>query len=615
MRGTRCGIHANTEVSFVSSEKGGAKGFDRALDNNILEHGATVFRGRQGSRSLIRRSNGGKQEEGAKKYGTKVRTHFMARVHTLRRAVESGRAHAQRRKMLALGAVLAIGLAVALALLLAGCGGGSSSSQDPPAAAATPAATVTTLSATDVGNIVQAAASAVAPTTMVIAVADRAGNVLAVYRKPNAPATVVGNFGAQVNANDVAVGLARTGAFFSNDQAPLTSRTVRFISGIHFPPGVSDAPNADLYGIENTNRGCTLSTTLEGAGLKPSMSINGGYGSGIITGKADLNDSDPNAVNPGGVPIYSGTTLVGGVGVTGVPGNVAEYAAVVGASSKGFSVIPMPLPSPGEVFLGGVALPSVDQTTAPAGVGTGTFTGNYIVLPMAGLPAPEGDLVPAVAGPVGGLAASDVETILNNAEATANTTRAAIRLPPGVKAKMVIAVADLDGTIIGLRRMTDATVFSVDVAASKARNMTYFNSSARLAADLNQVPMGTAVTNRTISFGAQPLFPPGINGSAAGPFFNLYSMDTANPCTQGFQTGAANANKSGIVFFPGSAGLFRNGVLVGGLGVSGDGVSQDDYVTSGGTAGFEAPLAIRADQIFIEGVRLPYFKFPRDPTN
>jgi uncharacterized protein GlcG (DUF336 family) len=95
---------------------------------------------------------------------------------------------------------------------------------------------------------------------------------------------------------------------------------------------------------------------------------------------------------------------------------------------------------------------------------------------------------------------------------------------------------------------------------------------------------------------------------------NLYLQDTANPCTQGFQPGPANVNKSGIVFFPGSAGLYRGGVLVGGLGVSGDGVEQDDYVTAAGAAGFEAPVAMRADQISISGVRLPYFKFPRNPT-
>jgi hypothetical protein len=54
---------------------------------------------------------------------------------------------------------------------------------------------------------------------------------------------------------------------------------------------------------------------------------------------------------------------------------------------------------------------------------------------------------------------------------------------------------------------------------------------------------------------------------------------------------------------------------VGGLGVSGDGVDQDDYVTAGGAVGFEAPAAIRADQIVIDGVRLPYLKFPRNPTD
>jgi hypothetical protein len=50
------------------------------------------------------------------------------------------------------------------------------------------------------------------------------------------------------------------------------------------------------------------------------------------------------------------------------------------------------------------------------------------------------------------------------------------------------------------------------------------------------------------------------------------------------------------------------------LGVSGDGVDQDDYVTAGGAAGFEAPEAIRADQIVIDGVRLPFLHFPRNPT-
>ena len=542
----------------------------------------------------------------------------MQKEHSIRRPVAARRALEQRKKTLAMGILLTLGIAGVLALLLLGCGGGGSTPTPPP-----PVATVQPLQVADVQNIVQAAVNSM-NVDMVVAIVDRAGFLLGVFRTQNAPATAIGNFGQALDANDVAVALARTGAFFSNDQAPLSSRTVRFISGIHFPPGVTNAPPADLYGIENTNRGCTLvNTAAFQSQIPPSLALGGGFGPGVLTGKADVMDSNPLAVNPGGVPIFNQNVVVGGIGVVTSSSNfnVAEYAAFVGSTTQRSgptdSFGPTPA-APGVVFIGGVALPFVTQTSLPAGVSVGPVAGagSYFVAPTnsAGQP-PDGDLITPAAGPLGGLSATDVQTILSNAEATANTTRAAIRLPIGSRARMVIAVADLDGTMIGLRRMQDSTVFSIDVAASKARNMVYFNSSARTAADLNQVPMGTAVTNRTISFGSQPFFPPGIDGSPAGPFFNLYLQDVANPCTQGMQAGPANVNKSGIVFFPGSAGLYRNGVLVGGLGVSGDGVDEDDYVTNGGTQGFEAPTNIRADQILINGVRLPYFKFPRNPTD
>jgi uncharacterized protein GlcG (DUF336 family) len=542
----------------------------------------------------------------------------MPTEHSIRKPVAARHALEQRQKTLALGILLALGIAGVLALLLVGCGGGSSTPVSPP-----PVPTVQALQIADVQKIVQAAVNS-ANVDMVVAVVDRAGFVLGVFRTQNAPVTAVGNFGQTLDANDVAVALARTGAFFSNDQAPLSSRTVRFISGIHFPPGVTNQPPADLYGIENTNRGCTLvSTAAFQNQIPPSLALGGGFGPGVLTGKADAMDSNALAVNPGGVPIFYQNVVVGGIGVvtSSSDPNVAEYAAFVGSTTQrtGHSDSFGPTPAaPGVVFIGGIALPFVTQTTRSSGVSTGPVagSGSFLVAPAnsAGQP-PEGDLITPAAGPLGGLSATDVQTVLDNAEATANVTRAAIRLPIGSRARMVIAVADLDGTIIGLRRMQDSTVFSIDVAASKARNMGYFNSSARAAADLNQVPISTAVTNRTISFGSQPFFPPGIDGSAAGPFFNIYLQDLANPCTQGMQAGPANVNKSGIVFFPGSAGLYRNGALVGGLGVSGDGVDEDDYVTNGGTKGFEAPASIRADQISINGVRLPYFKFPRNPTD
>jgi uncharacterized protein GlcG (DUF336 family) len=514
----------------------------------------------------------------------------------------------QKSEKFFFGKVNWITFALAATSCISGCGGGVG-----PLTSEAPPASVQSLTASDVTALVQAAAQAADPNTMVTAIVDRSGNILGVYRKPSAPALVTGNFGVQVDTNELAVSLARTAAFFSNDQAPLSSRTVRFISGIHFPPGVSNTSSAPLYGIENTNRGCALSSNfIAGQAIPPARSISGAStGLGIATGKADLNDSDPNAVNPGGVPLFRNGSVVGGIGVAGVAPDVAEYAAFAAATSNGFGPTPA---APGVVFIGGVALPFVNQMTPPAGVGAGTFSGSFVVGPSASPgPTPEGMLVAPAQGPLGGLSASDVTQIINNSIATANITRAVIRLPIGSSVRMAIAVADLDGTIIGLYRMADSTVFSIDVAATKARNMVYFSGPARTAADLNGVPMGTAVTNRTIGYGAQPLFPSGVDGSSAGPFFNLYQRDVANPCTQGFQV--AGPNQSGIVFFPGSVPLYRNGALVGGLGISGDGVDQDDFVANGGSAGFEAPSAIRADQVTIQGVRLPYLKFPQNPTN
>ncbi len=87
---------------------------------------------------------------------------------------------------------------------------------------------------------------------------------------------------------------------------------------------------------------------------------------------------------------------------------------------------------------------------------------------------PDGYLVGPNAGSA--LSASDVNEMIMTAVATANITRAVIRLPLNSTARMAIAVSDLDSTILGLYRMPDGTVFSADVAASKARNVIWFSS-------------------------------------------------------------------------------------------------------------------------------------------
>jgi uncharacterized protein GlcG (DUF336 family) len=460
-----------------------------------------------------------------------------------------------------------------------------------------------------------------------VAVVDRAGRILGLFRK-NPP---------DAGSDDRAVGLARTGAFFSNHQAPLSSRTVRFVSGVHFPPGVARTPNAALYGIENTNRGCDLAVAWKPGKFVPrARSVAGelfnlpcepgnalGCGTGPVTGKPDLFDThgggaspvhDPKRVpvNPGGLPVFRGAFLVGGIGVAGpgLPGNHAEFAALSGiaGSGAGLAFAPSPLPPPGVVFIDGIRLPLVVQTRQPGGTGGEVPAGSFEVGPADGGCAAEGDLV----GPTGSatLSQPEVERIVQQAIAAAARTRAVIRLPLGSRARMVIAVGDAAGNILALHRMPDATVFSIDVAVAKARNVVHFST-----AGMPDVPPGTAVTNRTIGFGAQPLFPAGIDGSQPGPFFGLFQQDAANPCSQGDQPG--NPNQNGIVFFAGSMPLYRDGpggpVLVGGLGISGDGVEQDDYVAFLGAQGFLPPEGMWADRVRVRGVRLPFIKFPRNP--
>lgn len=542
----------------------------------------------------------------------------------------------------------------------------------------TPAST-SMLMEDDVRRIVRDAARAVNDPRMVIAVVDRAGRILAVFRKPAAPTNVIAEFGRMADANNLAVALARTGAFFSNDQAPLSSRTVRFISGIHFPPGIAFTPNAALYGIENTNRGCDFGGPDETIfnpgkvvprarslrGVMENLPCNGtdqtGCGRGIATGKATLSDDIPypQGLDPGGTPLFKNGRVAGGIGVViGNEGQARTSNDYASAERAAFTAAcpglgsALPLPPPGVIFLDGIRLPfaKINGTelppvpsdfTCPSATNTG-FSGDF-PQPMEGefllgfgpvdggvvcdgwLIGPNGS-APGIAPQ---LTQPEVERIVRQAAEGTCRTRAAIRLPPNSAAKMAIAVSDVEGNILGLFRMPDSTVFSIDVAVAKARNVVYFSRAPR-PADFPGFPTNSAVavTNRTISFGSQPLFPPGIgpgrgpfDPASEGPFFrSLYLFDINNPCSQGSDPGPAAGqpdNRSGIVFFPGSAPLYRNGTLVGGLGISGDGVEQDDVVTDFGARGFEAPAEIRADQIILNTprgpVRMPYLKFNRNP--
>ena len=145
----------------------------------------------------------------------------------------------------------------------------------------------------------------------------------------------------------------------------------------------------------------------------------------------------------------------------------------------------------------------------------------------------------------------------------------------------------------------------------KARTALFFSDGTR------------AFGCRTVGFLAQSLYPPGIARTSPGIFlglqekFSAFPADFENPLNGAIVSGAPAVNPNlpnGITIFPGGFPLYRNGVIVGAIGVSGDGIDQDDIVTASGAALFPAPKGIRADRFAYRGARLPYAKFPRNPA-
>jgi hypothetical protein len=161
------------------------------------------------------------------------------------------------------------------------------------------------------------------------------------------------------------------------------------------------------------------------------------------------------------------------------------------------------------------------------------------------------------------------------------------------------------------------------------------------------IPGGTALTDgvaysaRAIGNLARPFFPDGINGNPPGPLSkppaewspfndglqldlvinrvvaNILAGAQVPPCT------ALARVPNGIQIFAGAVPIYRGGTLVGAIGVSGDGIDQDDMIAflglanagaALGTGIANAPLARRADQIAgLPGGQLRYVNCPIAP--
>jgi uncharacterized protein GlcG (DUF336 family) len=351
-----------------------------------------------------------------------------------------------------------------------------------------------------------------------------------------------------------------------------------------------------------------------------------------------------NALNdlPGGVPIFKNGVLAGGIGVHGAASQFnptfctgQSFDETIALGALGEFVLPSNLRGDG-IFIDGIRF-LFANASAPAGNFTLTFADlsslGAVIMPIVAAPMQK---FPSVAGyvnldathnfnPRSGsiLSSVDVERIIRQAAAQAAKTRAAIRRPVGVPAQVFISVVDVNGSVLGIWRTPDATIFSYDVSAQKARTALAFSNPAnaefgqRLRSILGIAPTAAiSMTTRAVGFLAQDFYPPGIDRDSLGqPVGPGPLFEGTNFRYQFRLLGEAGlpAYGNGITIFPGGIPLYKNGQLAGAIGISGDGVDQDDIIAAAGTAGFEPPASVRCDQFSFRGVRLPYVKFPRQP--
>ena len=195
-------------------------------------------------------------------------------------------------------------------------------------------------------------------------------------------------------------------------------------------------------------------------------------------------------------------------------------------------------------------------------------------------------------------------------------------------------VVDTHGAVLGIVRAPDAPIFGTDVSAAEGAHRGLLlerrTPGAELLADPSadvrafrrrgRAPSSTIPTALTGTFAfadrsggnlSRPYFPDGEVGRPNGPLsrpiaqFNPFSTGLQSALVLGnlaqhlgFVTGASahryaaqrctslpdvapgqNRLQNGIQIFPGSVPIYRGNTLVGGIGVSGDGIDQDDMIS------------------------------------
>ena len=276
------------------------------------------------------------------------------------------------------------------------------------------------------------------------------------------------------------------------------------------------------------------------------------------------------------------------------------------------------------------------------------------------------------------ISAIEAQRILEQAFAVMSHARAQIRQPLDSRAQVTITLVDTHGVPLGIVRSPDAPVFGIDVSLQKARSAAFLSNAFAApqllsdpSADVRSFVPATrsflfdpaaltgqvAFSDRAIGNLARPYFPDGELGWPPGPLSrpiakwspfstglqsalvlsNLAQhlsfvagaslVDTPARCS--FLPDAApgqNRLQNGLQIFPGAVPIYRGNQLIGALGVSGDGIDQDDMISFLGLANAatalgtlaNAPSAMRADTITFDlgggrSTRLRYVSCPFAP--
>lgn len=338
-------------------------------------------------------------------------------------------------------------------------------------------------------------------------------------------------------------------------------------------------------------------------------------------------------------------------------------------------------PAPGHTAISGLTYGSTDGASgvAPDGaLGPVLYPGlsipAYVFTDGAGhvLYAPTSGLVPT-----GGAAitAAEAQALIVSTLNVALQTRAGIRIPLDSFAQITATIVDTDGNVLAQARTPDAPIFGADVSRQKARSAVFFSrtdAAAKISAisapastepgtfadyiTRAQALIGPSVFADGIAWSevaigdiARPFFPDGIDGNLPGPLslpfprWSIFStglqLDLVAPDILAGTTGAAPpavgcANlggaglppasggktqlANGLQIFSGGAPIYRGSTLVGGIGISGDGIQQDSMISflgvqNGPSTLNNAPDAIRADQLAPGGVHLRYVNCPAAP--